>query len=84
MAAGGGARRGQHLRAHAGRPVAQHALIAFLLACYSSWRTAEAAWTSLTSFKHAMYDEMKYSRACYKLLNATGPVGCEGEGGMRC
>lgn len=30
-----------------------------------------------------MYEEMRYTRACYKLLNATGETGCEGEEGAR-
>jgi hypothetical protein len=26
-----------------------------------------------------MYKQMAFSRACYKLLNTTGAIGCEGD-----
>jgi hypothetical protein len=29
-----------------------------------------------------MYKDMKYSRACYKLLNSTGTIGCEDPTGL--
>ena len=38
--------------------------------------------TSVNQLRDYMYKEMKYSRACYKLLNSTGTIGCEDPTGL--
>lgn len=41
-------------------------------------RRAGVTFKKVSSVREAMYKTMQFSRACYKLLNATGAIGCEG------
>ncbi|GLC56142.1 hypothetical protein PLESTB_001073200 [Pleodorina starrii] len=54
-----------------------HIFMAFalVLGCFSS--DDLQGWKNVNGLKGAMYAEMLYSRACVKLLNISGPQGCE-------
>ncbi|GFR49894.1 hypothetical protein Agub_g11998 [Astrephomene gubernaculifera] len=51
------------------------ALLCLLSSCAGSGPTGE--WKQLKDLRASMYAEMKYSRACIKLMTRTGPQGCE-------
>jgi hypothetical protein len=40
--------------------------------------------TTVKALSEVMYREMKGTGGCYKLLNATGPVGSQGKQQLKC
>ena len=65
-------------------PSPPRAALLLAMGVLSLWAACEAVpqVTSVNQLRDYMYREMKYSRACYKLLNATGAVGCEESTGL--
>jgi nicastrin len=51
-------------------------LLALLLASWGACAAVPQV-MSVNELRDYMYREMKYSRACYKVLNSTGAIGCE-------
>lgn len=54
------------------------ALLVAVLSRSCNANSEARGWSQLSEVKAAMYEDMKYTRACVKLLNNSGPQGCEG------